>query len=276
MITRVITKLAHLFNREVLWYKRENVEKYYISSNGSTKFYETPIGKYHLPPDAPQDGIAKEMKQGKFFEPEIIETAKKYIQPGTTVLDIGSNFGQMAIEFSKLAGHVFAFEADDYVFEILQKNIKANDRKNITAVFGAVYNESGQALIFPKQDFKEWKTYGSYGIDPNAQDGRIVKSLKIDDQKYPSRVSFIKIDIQGSDLFALRGAVETIMRDKPTVLFEFEQGLQASFKTSFQDYVDFVNSVNYRFTETIMGINYVIQPKYITSGDYDQRNIPKV
>ena len=74
-------------------------------------------------------------------------------------------------------------------------------------------------------------------------------------------ISFMKVDIQGSDLFALRGAVDTIKRHRMPIIFEFEQQFQAEFGTSFQDYVDFVNSISYRFERLVMDINYVIVPR---------------
>jgi hypothetical protein len=42
------------------------------------------------------------------------------------------------------------------------------------------------------------------------------------------------------------------------IIFEFEQRFQAEFRTSFQDYVDFVNSISYRFEKTVSNINYLI------------------
>ena len=57
------------------------------------------------------------------------------------------------------------------------------------------------------------------------------------------------------------GAVETIKRHRMPIIFEFEQQFQAEFGTSFQDYVDFVNSISYRFENTVLNINYLIVPR---------------
>src|SRR5687768_5853399 len=81
-------------------------------------FYMTPIGNYYVPNNAPSDIVINHMKEGKYFEEKVIEAATKLIKRGSTVLDVGSNFGQMAIHFSKLVGDegkVYAFEADDFV-----------------------------------------------------------------------------------------------------------------------------------------------------------------
>ncbi|MDW8347198.1 MAG: FkbM family methyltransferase [Bacteroidia bacterium] len=226
--------------------------------------YETPIGKYFLPYNIKTDVVINAMKNGKYFDLEIIKIAQEYIQKGTVVLDVGANFGQMSILFSELVGKdgkVYAFDADDFVFDILQKNIKINNCTNIEPIFGAVHELENQTFIFPKQDFKRFSAYGSYGIDPNAKEGRKVPSVTIDSLNITQPISFMKVDVQGSDIFAMRGAIETIKRHRMPIIFEFEQQFQEEFKTSFQDYVDFVNEIGYKFEKIVMDINYLIVPK---------------
>lgn len=231
---------------------------------GKLELYKTPHGDFYVPCDAPFDVIIDCIKKGKVFEPEIVATAKRFIRPGSSVLDVGANFGQMSILFSEMAGDdglVYAFEADDFVFMILEKNIEANARKNIKPVFGAVFYESGKELFFPKQNFERFVSYGSYGIDPQARSGRKVMSLMIDEIEFSLPISFMKIDVQGSDLFAMRGARETIRKHRMPILFEFEQQFQDEFGTSFQDYVEFVDSIDYKFSEVVNQINYLITPR---------------
>ncbi|MBK5270223.1 MAG: FkbM family methyltransferase, partial [Bacteroidia bacterium] len=195
---------------------------------------------------------------------EIIEIAKKYIRPGTVALDIGGNFGQMAIIFSRLVGKegkVYVFEAQDRVFDLLNKNIKANNCKNIITKNGAVYNVNDKTLIFPEPDITIENPYGANAINPKLSEGREVITYTIDSLNISEPISFMKVDIQGSDIFAMQGARDTIFKNKMPVIFEYEQQFQEQFGTSFQDYVDFVDEINYKFVETIMKINYLIVPK---------------
>jgi FkbM family methyltransferase len=238
-----------------------------VSTQERVQLYETSTGRYYLPTDAPQDHVISCIKSGGVFEPEVVETAKAYIWRGSTVLDVGANFGQMSVLFSRFVGtggHVHSFEADPFVYELLQKTLAANNCQNVTARLGAVYDRPNQQLFYRAQDFTRIPAYGSYGIDPNATAGRTVKTLTIDGLNINTPISFIKVDIQGSDLFALRGAVETIKRHRMPIIFEFEQEFQAEFGTSFQDYVDFVDSISYRFEKLVMereSINYLIVPR---------------
>ncbi len=225
--------------------------------------YNTKTGKYYLPTDAHQDHIANTIKKDQIFDVEIYDIAKKYIKTGTIALDIGSNFGQLAIMMSKLvgdSGEVHAYEADDFVFEILEKNIQLNS-KNIIAHFGAVHENNKETLYFPDQDFERFGTYGSYGIDYTTHKGRPVKTIMVDDTDFKLPVSFIKVDVQGGDLLALKGARKTIEKYRMPIIFEYEWVFEQELNLSFQDYVDFVSSINYKFDRVINGQNYLILPK---------------
>jgi len=228
------------------------------------EYYETPIGNYYLPNNAPRDIVINSMKFGKIFEPEVVELAQQYIEEGTVVLDVGANFGQMSIMFSHFAGSkgsVYAFEADDFICGILEKNIAANNCTNIKPVCKAVYNKTGEIMLYPVQDFTRFDSYGSYGLDPNAKEGREVQTITIDSLNIQEPISFMKVDVQGSDLFVLQGAVETIQRHKMPILFEYEEQFGEEFNAKWQDYSDFIESISYRIEKTIYGINYLIVPK---------------
>lgn len=227
------------------------------------KLFKTTNGHWWLPTNAQSDIIFQAMSQGKIFESEIINLAKKYIRPGSTVLDVGSNFGQMAVIFSKVVGKtgtVHAFEADPFVCSILRMNIKENGCHNVIVHEGAVWHETGKMLFYPDPDFKRFGTYGSYGIDPNATKGRTVQSFTIDSLNIQSPISFMKVDIQGSDLFAMKGAVETISRNQMPIIFEFEEQFQNEFGTDINDYNNFINDIHYKI-DSIVRVNYLIKPK---------------
>jgi len=225
--------------------------------------FHTALGTYYLPKDAESNRIASDMRAGKVFEPEVVEVARQFVRPGTTVLDVGSNFGQMSLLFSKMVGpqgQVLAFEADDYVYSILQRNVTANDTGNVRPYFGVVYDETGSTKFYAVQDFKRFSGCGSYGVDAPAIEGRSVLTLAIDDLPISRPVSFVKVDAQGTDLFVLRGAAKTIRRYKPAVLFAYEEQFQADFKTCFQDYLDFIRDISYRIERTVNNINYLAVP----------------
>lgn len=263
---KLLIKLFAAFGFSVKFTNLKATNRYKASSKKpDLDLYQSPTGNYYLPAALKNDVVANAIKKGLLFDEEIIEVAKHYIKPNTSFLDVGANYGQMSVVLSKHVkslgnGTIFSFEAEPFVAEILKENITANKCNNVKVVTGAVYHTSNIKLIFPEPDFKRFDAYGSYGIDPTAKTGRTVETITIDSLQINEHISFIKIDIQGCDLFAMQGAKETILKNKPAIIFEYEEQFQEEFQTSFNDYVDFVISINYRFVKTYMDINYLIVP----------------
>jgi len=230
----------------------------------SLQFFDNSIGKGFVPAHPSNDQIAQKMITGQVFDSAIVDIAKQYISPGSSVIDAGANLGQMTMIFSSLTGSsgvVYSIEADDYLTHVTQESLKINNIHNVVQVCHAVHEFDDKALYFPVQDFKTYHCYGAYGIDPHSQSGRQVKTKTIDSLNISVPVSFMKVDVQGSDLFAMRGAVRTIQKYRFPIIFEYEEDLQETFSTTFQDYVDFVSSIKYRFLKTIDRINYLIVPQ---------------
>jgi FkbM family methyltransferase len=230
----------------------------------SLQVVDNPAGRMAIPLHPVSDVIRQAIVAGQIFEPEIVEVARHYIRPGTAVIDVGANFGQMTLLYSKMtgpAGIVYSIEADDYVHHILTENLRLNDVTNVTAIMKAAHERDAEQVFFPDQDFIRFGSFGSYGVDQKASSGRQVETMTIDGLNIQREISFMKVDVQGCDLFAMRGAVKTIHRSKMPIIFEYEEQFQQDFGTSFEDYVTFVRDIGYKFVKTINHINYIIAAK---------------
>jgi len=265
MLKKTIKRILRASGYDIIRYKAPVTEEQKSIKTKNLSYYETITGKYYLPTDAKADVVANTIINNGIFDKEVVDLASRYIESGTTVLDVGANFGQMSILFSNMVGDegkVHSFDADDWVFQIFQKNIAANSKENIIVPhFGAVHNIDNITLIFPEQNFVKFDSYGSYGIDYTATTGRKVKSITIDSLNIQGPISFMKIDIQGGDLQAMQGAVKTIEKNNMAILFEYEYQLEDKYSMKFQDYIDFVDLIGYRFEKVINGHNFLILSK---------------
>ena len=147
---KIIKKAFNLFGYDII--KMPLGSKTVKTKN--LTLYKTSTGNYYLPSDANADIVVQTIKANGIFEKGGVDIAAKYIKKGTAVLDIGANFGQMSVLFSGYTGDnrkVYSFDADDFVFEILKKNIIANNEKNIMPVFGAIHNKPNEVLYFPNR-----------------------------------------------------------------------------------------------------------------------------
>ena len=65
------------------------------------KKYKTKNGDYYLPFFAFKDGIRNRIINNEITDKLIFDKLKDFIKPDTIVLDLGANFGQMSILWSK-------------------------------------------------------------------------------------------------------------------------------------------------------------------------------
>ena len=145
--------------------------------------------------------------------------------------------------------------------DLLRTNVALNGVSNVQIVEAAVWNAEGVLLSYPEPDLSRFGTYGAYGIEPRVTGGRKVISTMIDSLELSDPVCFMKIDIQGSDLFGLQGAVDTIKRHRMPIVFEYEPLLQTTFGTDLSNDLDFVERIDYEVREVFCGTNYLILPR---------------
>ena len=141
------------------------------------------------------------------------------LRPGDVVLDLGANIGTTAVVFSKCVGpegRVFAFEP--VVPELCRENTRRNAAANVTVVPCGVSDQPGR-VDFHMSDF----CLDSHcGPPPSGQrDAVRVRSaplVRLDDwqeEQRLDRVDFIKMDIEGAEEAAIRGAERLIARCRP-------------------------------------------------------------
>ena len=226
--------------------------------------YSTPIGTYVLPKHIPADEVINAMRRGDIFEEEIISVLSQFIARDTAVIDVGANFGQMSIAFSRLlkdSGQVYSFEANPYIYKFLKRNVLLNKCSNIQVINTAVYHEHGKEVSFPDPDFIRFSSFGSYPINLQPSYGKTIITTTIDSFNITTPISCMKVDVQGCDLHVLRGAVNTINRHKMPIIFEYEEQFKDEFNTSFSDYIRFVDSIDYKFETVVLDRNYLILPR---------------
>ena len=150
MLKKIIKLLLRILNISV------NFElKFHGKHSEVLKKYNTSTGVYFLPKFAFSDIIVKEIKKNKIYDKDIYLEAKKFIKPKSIVIDIGANFGQLSILFSKLYKdvEVHSFEASKFIFNILKKNIEVNNA-NVVAYNLAITDNKYEELYEPRKNLK--------------------------------------------------------------------------------------------------------------------------
>jgi FkbM family methyltransferase len=154
-------------------------------------------------------------------EPEWSEV-QIWLAPGDWAIDVGANVGQYTKRFSDLVGpkgRVIAFEPVPATFELLSSNAARFAHPNVTLLNLAASDASrSMSMSIPKFDtgldnyYMAAITEGSTGLQ--------VLTCSIDSLSLSHRVGVLKIDAEGHDAVALRGARALLERDHPIVIVE--------------------------------------------------------
>ena len=132
-----------------------------------------------------------------------------YLRPflGGTMVDMGANIGTHSIYYAQF-GHVHCFEPNPIAFECLQHNMKGQD--------ATLYNVAvGENNNYINMSTPEDGNYGAVFTEP----GDKVPTITLDELCL-DQCDFIKIDVEGDEIEALRGAKDTIRRFKPVMCIE--------------------------------------------------------
>ena len=155
---------------------------------------------------------------------------------------------------------IVGIEARASFAEFAQQNLDAN-RVAGRVHFAAAWDVSGAPLGMPRVDLGKFASGGSFGIVMgNEVPEEHVTSVALDDLSIDSRISVVKLDVQGAELRALQGARGILRDHAPTVIFEFEEMFAPDFGTTFGDYVDFLGEMDYGIREVVGSNNYLALP----------------
>jgi FkbM family methyltransferase len=171
--------------------------------------------RFYCPPD--RRGTAKLVYTFRERCESELPELPRFAGPGDSVIDIGAHFGIYTVALASLvgpAGSVLAIEAAARAFAMLGRNIALNGLQNVEAIQAAAADQEGTVSFFVSDDPARSSLVAEGGSREE------VRALRIDALAIPRPVRFIKIDVEGAEPLALRGAAGILHADRPIIQFE--------------------------------------------------------
>ncbi len=144
------------------------------------------------------------------------------------ILDIGAHIGSHSIIYSSLFknSQIYSFEPQKEIYKLLNLNITENNISNCKAFNKAVghINKSTTMSKFLYDGYNcevnfntnKALNYGGIGLGLH---GESIEMITIDSLNL-SDCDYIKIDVEGAEVLTLLGAINTIKKYKPIIIFE--------------------------------------------------------
>jgi len=136
----------------------------------------------------------------KGIESSLSRLIMNELSKGDQCIDVGANYGFITMIMAKsvgLDGHVFSFESELNIFQVLEKNINDNALDKICTV-------------------------ENYFIS-NKSNKNVKKIDDIIEKNRNEKIKLIKIDPDGSDYNCLLGAEQLIEKDMPIIVIEINE-----------------------------------------------------
>ncbi len=172
-----------------------------------------------------KESISFDIFTNGIYEPETNSFLNNRIPRQGIFLDLGANIGSITLPLIKQRPDlkVFCVEAAPWIFKYLETNIQANhDGQNVVLINKALLDRNGETLSF----YSPSDQFGKGSLSPVFTNEAIqVISITLEElikQYQLPNVDMIKIDIEGYEYFAFKGAGNLLTKaNAPDILFEF-------------------------------------------------------
>lgn len=201
----------------------------------------------HLDPGFVQDdAISFFLQNAQPPEPEVVMFMTAAVQPGDHVIDCGANVGFFSLLMSQYVGSegsVLAIEPDPRNYQKFEKNLALNKDARIQIKKVALANRPGKIDFYLTVDSgtnSAW--HNSVATMKKTQ----VQAVVLDDLwERDLAPKLIKMDIEGSEMQALRGARNLLALHPNFIVMEFNEQALAGMDASVADLRYYLHDFGY-------------------------------
>jgi len=198
----------------------ERLPKWFIKPAQGKVILQTLFGfKIELDPNFDKT-IENVIYERGVYEQGTVSVLSSFLKQGDTFVDVGANIGFLSLVAANKVGptgSVHAFEPFPETFNILEKNKNINDYEQLKTYDFALGNSAEILMIYPEIDNRG----GASIVNHQSDNGVGIRTKRLDDLDFTSPIDVIKIDVEGVEFEVLKGAEETIKKDRPKLVVEY-------------------------------------------------------
>ena len=215
----------------------------------SNKTYNKKLASNFYMQVNPSEHIQQQLFWYGHYEKEIGDLINEILQPNDVFLDVGANIGYFSLlaAIHQPSAKIISFEPVTTVFKLFEENISLNNVSNITTINAAVGEKDDEREIYIST---EDNTGMSSLQKPENYSGKKerVKVIEIDSwfrSSGLSKIDLVKIDIEGSELSALKGMNDALLNFKPLIIVEINPDTLRLFNHGSVDIINLLKQLGF-------------------------------
>jgi FkbM family methyltransferase len=206
------------------------------------------------------DLISEDIKTYGVWEPEVTNYLIKNIKPHETIIEVGANIGYYTVLMAKLvspSGRIYSYEANGEAYDLANLSLNINGLSEIVKLKNmGILDKTGNAILSHEQSNIHsflMTNIGATHIVPTKDNCGLKKNIRTvsldEDLSGLKNVDWLKMDIEGSELLALRGA-KRIISSSPNlkIVMEWSPRMLMNFG-SVSDLIDLLHGYGFKFYE---------------------------
>jgi FkbM family methyltransferase len=207
---------------------------------------------------SPREQISRAVYVSGLYEPDTTMVLRSWLVPGATFLDIGANIGLFTLLASRwvgASGRVIAVEPSPRERERLAAHLRLNGIRHVDVVAAAVADREGSGELMVAADEHSGlntlaRRFSYSGV--NVAETVAVPLVTLDSLAAATaltRVDVIKLDIEGSEYAALRGAATVLSRFRPRLIIEVVPDALSAAGASIGELQELLDHAGYQLFE---------------------------
>lgn len=185
------------------------------------------------------------------FEAGLFDYLRKTIKEGDVILEIGANVGIFTVVLARWvgsSGHVYAFEPAPEASATLRRHLALNQVEDrVTILPDAISDAPGHSAFYVVGTSGENTLSGKHSRIPSADRIEVqVTTIDMFCRERSIAPTLIKIDIEGYEFHALRGALGVIGQYSPGIVVELHPMNWPDIGVSPEYARQFISGLNYR------------------------------
>jgi FkbM family methyltransferase len=184
-------------------------------------------------------------------EKEVLDHLPVLLEGVRVFADVGASLGQYTFFANKhlQGGRIFAIEADPIRFEELRNNCQKwefSSTNKLTALHAAVCDKDGKTAFYVTNSSVSGGLF-THDIRHQAVDWQeiVINCFKLDTIFRDCSPDLVKIDVEGSELRVLRGAIRILRKGKTKFLVELHSFVDPEGQGGPEEVLDFMKSFGY-------------------------------